>query len=87
MDQKDVNNSGVENDEQQAQSMLCPLCQTSNQCALTTKQEIENCWCKTAEFPPKSVLLANKLDGSACICQGCLGRIKQEVALCLKRID
>ena len=87
MNQKDVNNSGVENDEPQAQSTLCPLCQTSNQCALTTKQEIESCWCKTAEFPPKSALLAKQLNGNTCICQDCLEKIKQELVLGLKRVD
>ncbi|MFT5704914.1 MAG: hypothetical protein ACI8SK_000867 [Shewanella sp.] len=85
MNQKDVNNSGVENDEQ-TDSMLCPLCQTSNKCALTTNQEIEACWCMTAKFPPKPALLEKQLDGNSCICQDCLNKMKEELALGLKRI-
>lgn len=75
------------NKTDQTQSMNCPLCQTSNQCALNANQEIEACWCKSVKFPPKSVLIEKQLDGSACICQGCLERIKQELALGLKRVD
>ncbi|ABZ75201.1 hypothetical protein Shal_0626 [Shewanella halifaxensis HAW-EB4] len=62
----------------------CPLCQGLNHCAAQSGTGIEQCWCSKQEFPDKSLLVsvleANELvglNGTACICEACLQRLRQ----------
>ncbi|ACA84923.1 cysteine-rich CWC family protein [Shewanella woodyi] len=69
----------------QTSATFCPLCRNKNLCAVSANGSIDECWCQTACFPPKAAV-KELTDGSSCICQDCLSRIKQELALGLKRV-
>ncbi|MCT9810598.1 cysteine-rich CWC family protein [Acidovorax sp. Be4] len=53
-------------------TLLCPLCGRSNQCAVSAGTPAEDCWCMTATISPSALAqLPDSARGQSCLCPAC----------------
>ncbi|WP_083700289.1 cysteine-rich CWC family protein [Shewanella sp. UCD-KL12] len=73
--------------KQKGNQTLCPLCQSSNECAVNSGGDINACWCSKVSFPSKEIVAKSLLSKNTCICRACIEKLKQEEQLGIKRVD
>jgi hypothetical protein len=50
----------------------CPVCGQLNECAMTAGQEVESCWCFSAQIPAEALeRIPEESRGQSCLCPRC----------------
>jgi hypothetical protein len=66
------------NTEKPIDTARCPLCGGTNQCALSTDPDADECWCATLEFPEELLAqIPQEAVRKTCICKKCLAEYQE----------
>lgn len=59
---------------------ICPLCGSSNQCAVAADPNATECWCESVVFPEELLAIIPKnAVRKQCICQKCLEEYQESL--------